>query len=651
MKNYLFFILFLISFSFAKPIEYVSIDRNKSIIQLAVVKYVKSLDYLKSFEKENETYLEKRDGRYIYYLVNIEKKDKSSMLSTVRQKVKHAFFISYSHLQSKSTPFKQNTHIQDSLILMQTKINSIPYSQIDNKKSVIQIAVVRDLNSLDTLAYYSKIYDTYIEKRGEVYIYYVVNVKNNDKKEVLSNIKKRVRSAFFLSSSMIKPIQTQFNLETLKNNKLTKNKEKIEGKSQNVIHTLAYKEALNLYKQKMYLESYERFNQLFFDNMGNTLVNYYLGRSAYETGQYEFAISAYDRILIAEPLNTRVRLELAQTYLQMELYSQALKEFNLTLEDVKIPSKVKEKVLANINLIKTKQTKHFFNITTLLGVIYDSNINNSPEAGDFDIYNPTLNSNVTLSNSGEKESTIVYQLASIFNHKYKVDDSFVFDNSLTAMALKYDDFKEKDIHYLSLSTKPTFVRKDYKIDVAFTFDKVYLGHKGYQKNFYISPSYTKILSSKFLLTTGLKFGQVNYDIEDTKSANIVGWQNSLKYATKGYGLFTFGANIGKEIEQKETRTDVSHYYYEMTIGNTYNFDKDYSLLTSAGYKVSKYKDEDVNFLSKKENKKQDYGLTFQKKIDQSSVVNLGGTYTKQDSNHESSPYSKHTFKINYLKNF
>ncbi len=527
----------------------------------------------------------------------------------------------------------------------------VELSQIDTTKSAIQVAVVKKLSSLWKLRNYEKIYDTYTEKR-QYYIYYFVNIENKDRKKALKDIRKHTKNAFLINSSDIKSsnvtVATKIDEKVVSKPATTK----VENTNKTIVpQSKDYQQALSIYKQKRYEEAYTLFNKLFFNDMGNILINYYLGRSAYETKKYEFAISAYDRILIAEPNNIRVRLELAQTYLQMGLLSQALTEFNSVLASEELPLKVQEKVIANVEAIKQKQTKHFFNITALLGMIYDSNVSNSPNAGSFSIYNPTLDTDIELSNSGEKNSTMIYQLASIFSYKYKVDDNFALENNLTLLNLKYDDYKEKDIHYISTVFQPTYYTKDYKIALNFNFEKVFLGHHPYQHNFYITPSITKVLDKTLLYTTGLKLGQINYKNEPTRNSHLVEWQNSLKYVISPQSTFTFSGNLGKELEREESRTDVSTEYYSLGVANNYMFTKFYSLQSSVLYKETLDVEKDVNFLSRKRDKKKDFALNLQRKFGEKSIISAGGTYSKQDSNHESSPYSKYTIKLNYIQNF
>lgn len=430
------------------------------------------------------------------------------------------------------------------------------------------------------------------------------------------------------------------NAEDLKNNKTVE-----------VYSSSNYNVALENFRNKKYKESYSLFNELFLNDMGNILINFYLGRSAYELTEYEMAISAYDRILILNPENTRVRLELAQTYMKMELFTQSIKEFEEVLKDEKTPSLVKKQIESKIRVMKDKQKKHFMDINLMAGIIYDSNINATSTVKAFDIYNPIVGSNITINNSAEEKSSTIFQTVSQFNHKYKYSDNYIITNSVTALLMKYKNHKEKDVHAISLSSTPTYIEGDYKISSTFNFDKVNLGHKSYQNNIYLNPSYTRVVNNSLLYELGFKLGKINFVKENERDAYVYEIQNSLKHLTKDYGLFNIGVNIGREKEEESSSTNVDHKYYESYISNSYDFPNNYTLTTSLNYKISNYNDNDVFFQSKRKDKKSDISFTLQKTINNDLLFNLGSSYTNRDSNHVTSDYDKYTIKMNLLWNY
>ncbi len=414
---------------------------------------------------------------------------------------------------------------------------------------------------------------------------------------------------------------------------------------------LEYKKALNFYKNKKYEKAYLAFLDLFLNNMDNILINYYLGRSAYETKRYEFAIAAYDRILIKEN-NSRVRLELAQTYKKMELYPQALKEFEVVLKS-KIPLNVRKKVIDSINFLKDKEKKHYFNTTALMSFMYDSNIDTTADVRNFDLYSPILNSTVNLPNDQNKQGTTILQLLATLSYKYKANEEFILDTSLTPLMLKYNNHKNKDIGAFSLNISPTYYMKDSIYSLALLYDYIYLGHEKYQRNFFINPKYTKMLNKKSMLELGLKRGRINYikDEDKDKNADSLEFSGNYKYASKDFGIFSFGLILGKEKERVDTRTDVSNDYYNLTLSNTYGLPSNYNIQTQFSYKNIHYKEEDLNFLSKREDIKKDYSLGISKMVKKNFMIGLSGIYTNNSSNQVLYDYDKYIIKTDFIYSF
>ncbi|UTJ05556.1 tetratricopeptide repeat protein [Arcobacter roscoffensis] len=406
-----------------------------------------------------------------------------------------------------------------------------------------------------------------------------------------------------------------------------------------------YDVALKNFRQKNYEKAYEQFNTLFLSSMQDVLYNFYLGRSAYELGKYEFALSAYDRILIVNPNNSRARLEMAQTYFKMKLFTQSLKEFNRVLEDKNLPVVVQKRVNEKVDYIKKLQKKSFFNATAVAGILYDSNINSTPEVDFF--YLDNFDNKIQ---TGEKKSATIYQVVGQLNNTYKYSDNFILNSSATAVLMKYNNHKEKDIHALSLNISPTYLSKEYKLELPILFDKVNLGHESYQNNIYLNPKYTTILNSEVLYTLGLKAGRVSFVKDEERDANIFELQNSAKYASSNYGLFSFGLNLGEERRIRGNRIDVNYKYMNTYLNNVYELSEDYLLQTSLNYKEYLYKDTNASFQSRKRDKKMDASIAIIKPLKKDLHLNLGGSYTKKDSSHASSEYNKHTMKANLIWN-
>ena len=74
---------------------------------------------------------------------------------------------------------------------------------------------------------------------------------------------------------------------------------------------------IEYFKNNNYKLAIDEFTKIS-DYKQSASVDFYLARSYYELGMYEKALIVYERILINEPENKRVQLEIAQCYLMLD---------------------------------------------------------------------------------------------------------------------------------------------------------------------------------------------------------------------------------------------------------------------------------------------------------------------------------------------
>lgn len=109
-------------------------------------------------------------------------------------------------------------------------------------------------------------------------------------------------------------------------------------------------------------------------------VLYWLGRSAYETGETSLAIEKYQQILAREPNLSRVRLELAAAYKQAGNNDAAQMELQKVLAenpDAEVRQLI-EKAVVDIEEPQTESKRFYAAIRASMGPEYDSNINVGP---------------------------------------------------------------------------------------------------------------------------------------------------------------------------------------------------------------------------------------------------------------------------------
>lgn len=528
--------------------------------------------------------------------------------------------------------------------------HTVQNKQIDFGKSKIQVIVVKTKLEAQKLADYYKDYDSYIEKINN-YTLYIVNIDKKDKNRVLKYIRKKNKDAFFINKkNFFKENELKFQT-TVKNKLLKTNDSKELKKQANILASADYKTALNYFKKKDYNKSYKLFLELFDKDMGNIFINYYLGRSAFEVNDLDTALSSYDRILIYNEDNTRVRLELAQTYAKMKLFSKARSEYEEILKK-KIPLTVRKRVENSIAYINSLEKKHFFNTLFMTGIMYDSNIDGSPDAGNFNVYNPIFDNTVTLQNNGDKNSSVIYQNLALLNHVYKINPSFIINTTATAMFMKYDKNSSKDIKSFSLATSPKYILNEVTYSMPISFNKVYKDDKQYQENISISPGYEFRITPNLLYDSLVKLNRISFDTEKDKDYKNIELSNKFKYATKDHGKFGFNINLGKDFKKKSSlRTDVENKYFNLLLSHEVSLSKNYKFLSSIDTRKIYYSKEDTNFQSKRKDFRTNYSLGIRGKVTNNMMLNVMGSFIDNKSNHEISDYDKQLIRMNMMFNF
>lgn len=207
-------------------------------------------------------------------------------------------------------------------------------------------------------------------------------------------------------------------------------------------------------------EAYNAFFKAFRENPADLDISFYLGRAAYEKGDYEAALMAYERILLMDPQATRVKLEIARTYLQLrsrEIAKQYFKEVLATNPPESVWKNI-EKFLA---AIEEAERKHFVNGTITAGIDFDDNIRSSPSGGTIDVGLGNLIPITIL--AGAPQHDKIYTTTAVVNHIYKFTDSRL---SWKTTGINYNAFYDKnqtlDINFFGVNSGPVLLTDAYQ---------------------------------------------------------------------------------------------------------------------------------------------------------------------------------------------
>jgi len=274
-----------------------------------------------------------------------------------------------------------------------------------------------------------------------------------------------------------------------------------------------FKSALSDFKEGKFKSAYDKFNTLFENRSDDLEVNFYLGRSAYEIGLYEDALSAYERVLISEPKSYRSRLELGRVYLKLGDLDSAKFEFYDVLAS-KPPLNVKNNILTLLDKIESSRTRHKFNAMLKIGVGYDSDINANPGQSELLNYlvdqydfNPTNTTADKLLKDSFVHETL--HVSHIYDGgmrgRYYSNSSFMVYNQ------NHNRYSEFDILYMKATTALSNRMDRYEWALPLEVDKFKYGSDPLLHSFAFAPSVTWNLDKSSKVNLWARFRRKIYD--------------------------------------------------------------------------------------------------------------------------------------------
>jgi tetratricopeptide (TPR) repeat protein len=413
-----------------------------------------------------------------------------------------------------------------------------------------------------------------------------------------------------------------------------------------------FNQAVLLFNKADYNGAYKIFNQLFEENPSDARVNFYLGRAALETKQYEEALMAFERVLIVEPTHIRSRMEMARAYFELKEFDSADLEFDKVLES-DIPKKVRDQIMGYKSAIDAAKKKHFINGYIMAGIGWDSNINNGIGTKDYTI--PALGASVP----GEAPKSDYYH-TQVFglNHFWNlsgIKDGFFWQDGFTTYFQTYRQNIANNARYFGVTTGPGHRGKDYEISLVFGADKLIYGPSfPYMQTLSVSPkgsyklSETLILEGSFTLKN--KFYMYERGNRDSLYEEL--YMGFRKLVPSMGSMVSIGFTGGRDLKKRQpANTDVSNNIQKYSVSLYQPIIAGVDMTAGVSATKTSYTDTDMAFFRKESDFASNYSLGLIKTINKSSMLNLSTTYSNNKSNIENKVYSKKGASLSYVYNF
>lgn len=313
---------------------------------------------------------------------------------------------------------------------------------------------------------------------------------------------------------------------------------------------VSYQESKKLYASKEYAKAYEILLTLYLNALDNPELNFYLGKAAFEVGEFQIAIAAFDRVAILDPNNVRNALELARTKYYVNLLPEAEEEFKKILQNPGLPENVRLNVEYYLSAIAKKQQRSFIFTTVRAGILYDSNVNF--RSTDIPLYNGLPSTDKPTSDTAHEETLNVTHL-----YDFGAKGGMMVRNTASIYNRSYSN--EHDYDVVMLSYLPALIYNDQRssYELIGGIDQLYLGAESFSTSYSLQPKWIYTYLPSLRQTLALKVGQSNYTDNGLDSRKVEG-QAALEYYLSSSSSLRGDIILSRQIKNNISRLDVSY---------------------------------------------------------------------------------------------
>lgn len=317
-------------------------------------------------------------------------------------------------------------------------------------------------------------------------------------------------------------------------------------------------------------------------------------------GDYEAAISTFERMLIYAPGLPRVQLELGVLYFRLGSYDTALYYFESTLESPNVPPEVEARVQSYIAAIATEQVPTEFRAAIMLGVRGQTNANAAPGGRRV-----TLNGRDFLldeTSTGQADVN-VFAAANLHGAYDLGSQGDTLEADLLIYAARYHEVVRLDTGIAELTFGPSFNMKRFEMDntragIYGILSGVRLNHANYLGTVGAGARFVSLINPKVRVVGKAEFRRRWYN--DTAAFTTASERNGYVLRTdikvSHQTTATWRSRVFVIADFEEAKTDYNQSWEAGGgIGGTYKFASPIEKLTQpwsfdmeAGYVYRKY---------------------------------------------------------------
>lgn len=361
----------------------------------------------------------------------------------------------------------------------------------------------------------------------------------------------------------------------------------------------------------------------------------YYGMAALDSGHFSQGVFALERLLMLQPENHRIRLELARGYFLLEDYSRARREFQRVL-DSNPPKKVQANIQHFLDLIRLRESRYRTTAGFYLefGGGYDSNANSAPSAANFE--SPLLGPG-TLSGSSlsQEDSYISYAVGGNIVHPIKPGISLFGRASATRR--NYDEVTDFDLGSLNAEGGITLLHESDRFQLRLQAQNYDVGHDRYRELHAISGDWRRQLNPQTQLTGFARYANLNFPANGLYDSRLgmagLGLLHSydIRWKPMPFASLYGGKEKARE-DSSIARYLVDRDIYGLRFGAHFSPNVRLNLNISALLQESRYDESNIIFARKREDEYRSLSLGATWLLDPRWSIHGNLSYSENDSN-------------------
>lgn len=409
-----------------------------------------------------------------------------------------------------------------------------------------------------------------------------------------------------------------------------------------------YNQAIKSYKAKDFKNSYEILSKLYLTKLSDAKLNFYLGRSAYETGNYEVALAAFERVDMLDSGNLRNKLEMARTYFMLKMYEEAELAFKEVLDNPNIPQNVRTNIELYLSKVTKVQEKSFTYATLNVDWIYDSNVNYGSLDSEYNVNIGTLPAEPEQSDGAFQ---VYADIVNIYDIGSK--NGFAIKNNLKVYLKDYQDLDAYDVQYIAYTPSILYKQTKYLAELVVGFDTLKIGSTRYLNTISITPRVEYSHSNTLRSMAHLKYQKKDFSGDTRQDLNSNHYELAYSLQSILSPRSYIQGNLTGIAERKKqgTRDDVDYNEYRFNVVYVNQFTTVYGSELFGEYRKRDYSDYSTLFGSTRADNGVNVAATINAKILETLRFHLKGTYNRVESNQARYAYQKYTVTLGINKTF